>query len=51
MSFRKMELLAFEEEEKNIAPILIDDDDDNDGDDDDIYEITDLFCEEYDEED
>ena len=38
-----MELLVFEEEEENKAPIDIDDDDN--------YDNTDLFCEEDDEED
>ena len=38
-----MELLEFEEEEENIAPIDIDDDHN--------YDNTDLFCEEDDEED
>ena len=41
--FRKMELLEFEEEEENNAPINIDDDDN--------YDNTELFCEEDDEED
>ena len=41
--FRKMELLDFEEEEENNAPIDIDDVDDN-------YDNTDLFSEEDDED-
>ena len=41
-SFRKLDLLKFEEEEENNAPIDSDDDDDN-------YYNTDLFCEEDDE--
>ena len=42
-SFRKMEMLEFEEEEESNAPIDIDDDD--------IYDNTDLFCEEDDGKD
>ena len=42
-SFKKMELMYFEKEEENNAPIDIDDDD--------IYDNTDLFYEEDDEED
>ena len=42
-SFRKMELLEFEEKEENNAPTDIDDNDN--------YDNTDLFCEEEDEKD
>ena len=42
-SFRKIKLLEFGEEEENNASIDIDDDD--------LYDTTDVFCEQDDEED